>query len=117
MARKSRSKRERRRSSSARPAKPASAPTAEAPAPSKRASATRVSYAGARVARVAVDDGTWEAFRALCGSKPASIRLGELVIEDVERARQDSAEPPKALAAIREIRDRAAQLERYLRDA
>jgi hypothetical protein len=116
MARKTRSRRERRSSRSTPSAKHASAPDAEAPAPSKRASAAGASYAGARVARVAVDHETWEAFRALCGSKPASIRLGELVSEDVERARQDSAQGADALAAIRDIRDRAAELERFLRD-
>jgi hypothetical protein len=98
-------------------ARPAAEPRVEAPGPSKSASAAPASYAGARVARVAVDDETWEAFRALCGSKPASIRLGELVSEDLTRAQQDSAQVPKALTAIREIRDRAAELERYLRDA
>ena len=57
---------------------------------------------GARVARVAVDDATWAAFRELCGSTPASIRLGELVEADVRRARSsDHASADAALAAIR----------------
>ena len=43
---------------------------------------------GARVARVAVDDATWEAFKKLCGSTPASIRLGQMVAAEVERSRQ-----------------------------
>ncbi len=37
-----------------------------------------------------------------------------LVLEDVERARRDSGQTPGALAAIGEIRDRAADLERRL---
>jgi hypothetical protein len=63
-----------------------------------------------------VDDETWDAFRALCGPKPASTRLGELVVAEVERARQDSGPAPGALAAIRDIRERAVELERYLRE-
>ena len=57
---------------------------------------------GARVARVAVDDATWAAFRELCGSTPASIRLGQLVEADVRRARSsDRASANAALATIR----------------
>ena len=46
---------------------------------------------GARVARVAVDDETWSAFRELCGETPASVRLGELVAAEVDRAARDEA--------------------------
>jgi hypothetical protein len=57
---------------------------------------------GARVARVAVDDATWAAFRALCGTTPASIRLGQLVDADVRRAKSSpDASADAALAAIR----------------
>jgi hypothetical protein len=51
------------------------------PGPTKR----RARPVGARVARVAVDDATWKAFRKLCGTTPASIRLGQLVAAEVER--------------------------------
>ena len=54
------------------------------------------------MARVAVDDATWAAFRELSGSTPASIRLGQLVEADVRRARSSDAESADAaLAAIR----------------
>ena len=58
---------------------------------------------GARVARVAVDDETWTAFRELCGATPASIRLGELVLAEVQRAR-DPAPEPDAVAVVAAIR-------------
>jgi hypothetical protein len=49
-----------------------------------------------------VDDETWSAFRELCGTTPASIRLGELVRADVRRADQPVGEDAiGALAAIR----------------
>jgi hypothetical protein len=57
---------------------------------------------GARVARVAVDDETWAAFRELCGSTPASMRLGELVRADVKRAGSEAgADVAASVAAIR----------------
>src|SRR5689334_15405647 len=61
---------------------------------------------GARVARVAVDDETWAAFRELCGSTPASIRLGKLVRADVKRAGSEAgAEVAASVAAIRQQLD------------
>ena len=67
---------------------------------------------GARVARVAVDDETWEAFRAACGSMPASVRLGQLVEADVIRATgPDDADPR---TAVRVLRERLDALERLL---
>lgn len=71
---------------------------------------------GARVARVAVDDATWAAFRDLCGTTPASVRLAQLVEADVRRARAATPES-EALAAIELIRDRAGQLEGFIRDS
>jgi hypothetical protein len=67
---------------------------------------------GARVARVAVDDATWRAFRELCGTTPASIRLGQLVAAEVERANAAAPEAGAldALAAIRVHTDRLEQL-------
>ena len=73
------------------------------------------SYAGARVARVSVDDETWAAFRALCGQTPASVRLGELVAAEVERFTREGSTMPDALAALRAIKDQAAVLESYVR--
>lgn len=70
------------------------------------------SYAGARVARVAVDDATWAAFRTACGPVPASVRLGELVEADVRRARR--TEDADARAALREVQVRLEALERLL---
>ena len=69
---------------------------------------------GARVARVAVDDATWLAFKKLCGSTPASIRLGQLVGAEVERARQPAPEPD-AVAAVQAIRAHVDQLEAFVR--
>jgi hypothetical protein len=63
---------------------------------------------------VAVDDATWDAFRVLCGSTPASVRLGELVAADVAAARGAQREG-SALAAVQEIQRRASELERLLR--
>jgi hypothetical protein len=63
---------------------------------------------------VAVDDETWDAFRGVCGSTPASIRLGELVAAEVALARSARREAPAALEAIREIQRRAAELERLM---
>jgi hypothetical protein len=49
-----------------------------------------------------VDDETWAAFRELCGTTPASIRIGELVRADVRRVEQPEGEDAViALAAIR----------------
>lgn len=71
---------------------------------------------GARVARVAVDDQTWAAFRNLCSPTPASIRLGELVIAEVERARKPATEPDLA-AAVQAIRSQVDKLEALVRRA
>jgi hypothetical protein len=71
---------------------------------------------GARVARVAVDDETWAAFRELCGSTPASVRLAGLVEADVQRARESTPELD-AVAALRSIRAHADVLEAYIRDS
>jgi hypothetical protein len=69
---------------------------------------------GARVARVAVDDETWEAFKELCGPTPASIRLGQLVTAEVQRARRPASETD-ALAAVEAIRARLVELETLAR--
>jgi hypothetical protein len=66
---------------------------------------------GARIARVAVDDRTWEAFRESCGNTPASVRLGELVRADLERTGAAATDPRDAL---REVRERLDELERSL---
>ena len=71
---------------------------------------------GARVARVAVDDATWTAFRELCGATPASIRLGELVVAEVQRVR-DPAPEPDAVAAVAAIRAHIDELEAFVRGA
>ena len=63
---------------------------------------------GARVARVAVDDETWSAFRELCGETPASVRLGELVTAEVDRAERDEPVGADPVTALREIREHAA---------
>jgi hypothetical protein len=77
--------------------------------------AAGLSYPGARVARVAVDDDTWLVFREICGSTPASVRLGDLVRAEVARAagRRDGGED--ALAALRVIVDQADVLETQIR--
>jgi len=67
---------------------------------------------GARVARVAVDDATWAAFRELCGPTPASVRLGQLVDAEVRRTRDPTTQ--EAGAEIEAIRDRLNQLERLI---
>jgi hypothetical protein len=71
---------------------------------------------GARVARVAVDDATWAAFRELCGTTPASIRLGQLVTAEVERANAAAPESA-ALDAVMAIRLHAERLEQIVRQA
>ena len=71
---------------------------------------------GARVARVAVDDATWAAFRELCGTTPASVRLAQLVEADVQRAREATPESD-ALTAIASIRNHAIQLEAFVRES
>jgi hypothetical protein len=71
---------------------------------------------GARVARVAVDDETWAAFRELCGSTPASVRLGDLVRAEVARAATRRDPSTEALLALRVITDQADALESYIRD-
>jgi hypothetical protein len=63
---------------------------------------------------VAVDDETWAAFRELCGSTPASVRLAQLVEADVRRATQSTPESEAAEAA-RAIREHAERLEAYVR--
>jgi hypothetical protein len=83
----------------------------------RRTGATAVERApkrapGARIARVAVDDSTWEAFRAACGPTPASVRLGQLVEADVQRARAGRDDPH---ATLREVRERLDVLDRWLR--
>jgi hypothetical protein len=70
---------------------------------------------GARVARVAVDDETWSAFRELCGETPASVRLGELVAAEVDRAERAETAGPDPVTALREIREHAAVLDAYVR--
>jgi hypothetical protein len=75
----------------------------------------RPGHVGARVARVAVDDETWAAFRELCGDTPASVRLAELVEADVQRAREATPES-EAVAALRSIRAHADRLEAFIRD-
>ena len=67
------------------------------------------------MARVAVDDDTWTAFRELCGSTPASVRLGDLVRSEVARARARREPTTEALDALRVIGDQAAVLEALLR--
>jgi hypothetical protein len=71
---------------------------------------------GARVARVAVDDATWTAFRELCGTTPASVRLGQLVAAEVERTNAAAPESA-ALAAVVAIRVHAERLEQLVRQA
>jgi hypothetical protein len=72
-------------------------------------------YPGARVARVAVDDKTWAAFRALCGPTPASVRLGDLVRAEVARATGRRDATTDALAALRVIADQAEVVEAQIR--
>jgi hypothetical protein len=67
------------------------------------------------VARVAVDDETWAAFRRLSGDTPASVRLGELVAAEVGRHAHDGHPEADPLAALRAIRDHAAVLDQYVR--
>jgi hypothetical protein len=67
------------------------------------------------VARVAVDDATWTAFRELCGPTPASVRLGQLVEADVRRATEQTPES-EAAEAVRTIREHAERLEAYVRE-
>jgi hypothetical protein len=68
------------------------------------------------VARVAVDDATWAAFRELSGPTPASVRLGQLVEADVRRAIESTPES-EAVEAVRAIREHAARLEAYVRES
>ena len=122
MGRKSRLKRERVRAEpaggaaqsvpSASPAGVDPAPLALEHAPDRRP--RRSQAVGARVARVAVDDETWAAFRHLCGATPASIRLGELVAAEVERAQNPSKEG-NPVAAVRAIRSHVDELEAFVR--
>lgn len=69
---------------------------------------------GARVARVAVDDATWDAFKKLCGATPASIQLGQMVAAEVERARQPSA-GADGVSAVEAIRAHLDELEAFAR--
>jgi hypothetical protein len=126
MGRKSRLKRERAEAEPARDAAPppsSSMPAAPAavveahPAPAvetKTKRAPKPRAVGARVARVAVDDATWAAFRELCGSTPASIRLGQLVSAEVERVRDPSPQPD-SVAAVTAIRAHVDELEAFVR--
>jgi hypothetical protein len=128
MGRKSRLKRERAEAEAAREAAPrpaASTPAAPVadreadPEPAierNRKRAPKRRAVGARVARVAVDDATWAAFRELCGSTPASIRLGQLVAAEVERDYVPAPEPD-AVAAVAAIRAHVDELEGLLRGA
>jgi hypothetical protein len=122
VGRKSRSKRERRGSTAVvrsmdeaadEPLVPRSAAATAQATP--RGRPARPGHVGARVARVAVDDDTWAAFRELCGDTPASVRLGQLVEADVHRAREATAESD-AVAAVRAIRAHADELEAFIRD-
>jgi hypothetical protein len=70
---------------------------------------------GARVARVAVDDETWAAFRELCGTTPASVRLGDLVRAEVTSTRSARDPAGDALRSLRAITDQAQALEDYIR--
>jgi hypothetical protein len=92
--------------------KPRSQQAASPPAATSR---TPSAGAGARVARVAVDDETWAAFRELCGSTPASVRLGDLVRAEVARATSRGDPSTDALLALRVIADQADALEAYIR--
>jgi hypothetical protein len=65
---------------------------------------------------VAVDDETWVAFRELCGSTPASNRLGELVTAEVGRSRKPVTESDMA-AAVQAIRLQVDELEALVRRA
>ena len=71
---------------------------------------------GARVARVAVDDPTWQAFRELCGSTPASVRLGQMVAAEVARV-QGPAPERDAVAAVTAIRSHIDELDAFVRRA
>jgi hypothetical protein len=75
---------------------------------------SRPAPVGARVARVAVDDATWDEFRELCGRTPASVRLGQLVDAEVRRARASTPESD-ALEAVRAMREQAEQIEAFIR--
>jgi hypothetical protein len=125
MGRKSRLKRERAEAEAARDLPPPSssmppAPAADleaAPEPvveTRRKRQRKSRAVGARVARVAVDDATWLAFRELCGSTPASIRLGQLVTAEVQRVRNPAPEPD-AVAAVAAIRAHVDELEAFVR--
>ena len=77
--------------------------------------AAKSAHAGARVARVAVDDETWAAFRELCGPAPASVRLGDLVRAEVARARAARDPAADALRSLQVIRDQMQALENHIR--
>jgi hypothetical protein len=64
---------------------------------------------------VAVDDPTWAHFRELCGSTPASVRLGDLVRAEVARERAARDPAVDALHSLRTISDEVRALEEYLR--
>jgi hypothetical protein len=92
-----------------------SAPSPKEQARTRAVSKVRAAYPGARVARVAVDDPTWAAFRTICGTTPASIKLGQLVRAEVHRAQQLASHEADPETATREIRAQVTELERYLR--
>jgi hypothetical protein len=75
---------------------------------------SRPAPVGARVARAAVDDATWDAFRELCGRTPASVRLAQLVDAEVRRARASTPES-EALEAVRAVREQAERIEAFIR--
>jgi hypothetical protein len=89
--------------------------SAASPASPERRRASGSRPVGARVARVAVDDETWSAFRELCGPTPASVRLADLVRAEVERARSARDPAGDALRSLRVISDQAQLLEDYIR--
>jgi hypothetical protein len=99
------------RKSRAKRGRPQSPPTRPVERPRTRASRSP----GARVARVAVDDVTWSAFRELCGETPASVRLGELVTAEVDRAARSEAAGTDPVTALRAIREQATVLDAYVR--
>jgi hypothetical protein len=88
--------------------------TPQPPAKQRQPRSRKAGPVGARVARVAADDQTWEAFKQLCGSTPASVRLGQMVAAEVAFSRRPSSEPA-AVAAVEEIRAQLDALEAIMR--
>ena len=100
---------------SARRQTPGRVVASETPPPAKPGAKSGTRAVGARVARVAVDDETWAAFRELCGTTPASVRLGDLVRAEVTSARGARDPADDALRSLRAITDQAHALEDYIR--